>query len=150
MSTQFTPLLDQVSNQQLVAKARNAAGNLWLCSLGAYSLAMKSSVRTVQKLVLEGKAMQPKARQQFEEKSTELIDVANATIQRGEQLVRERFFRPLDFLLLATRRDIEQLSLRVIELSDEVHRLATGKTKAEAEPAAPEEPREPPLLANAA
>ena len=149
MSTQFTPLLDQVSNQQLVAKARNAAGNLWLCSLGAYSLAMKSSVRTVQKLVLEGKAMQPKARQQFEEKSTELIDVANATIQRGEQLVRERFFRPLDFLLLATRRDIEQLSLRVIELSDEVHRLATGKAKAEAEPSAPEEPREPPLLANA-
>ena len=150
MSMQLTTLLEQASNQQFVTKARKAAGNLWLCSLGAYSLATKSSARTVEKLVREGKAMQPKARQQFEEKSTELIDVANATIQRGEQLVRERFFRPLDFLLLATRRDIEQLSLRVIELSDEVHRLATGKTKAEAEPAAPEEPREPPLLANAA
>lgn len=150
MSMQFTTLLDQASNQQFIAKARKAAGNLWLCGLGAYSLATKSSVRTVEKLVREGKAMQPKARQQFDEKSSELIDVANATIQRGEQLVRERFFRPLDFLLLATRRDIEQLSLRVIELSDEVHRLATGKPKALAEPAAPEEPREPPLLANAA
>ena len=150
MSMQFTTLLEQASNQQFVTKARKAAGNLWLCSLGAYSLATKSSARTVEKLVREGKAMQPKARQQFEEKSTELIDVANATIQRGEQLVRERFFRPLAFLLLATRRDIEQLSLRVIELSDEVHRLATGKAKAAAEPAAAEEPQDPPLLANAA
>jgi hypothetical protein len=79
--------------------------------------------------------MQPKACQQIEEKSAELMNTANTTIQRGEQVVRERFLRPLDFVLLATRRDIEQLSLRVIELTAEVHQLATGKAKTAAEPA---------------
>jgi cell division protein FtsB len=71
--------------------------------------------------------MPPKACQQIEEKSAELMSTANTAIQRSEQVVRERFLRPLDFVLLATRRDIEQLSLRVIELSAEVHQLATGQ-----------------------
>ena len=147
MSKKLTTLVNRVNNDELLSKAREAARSVWLCSLGAYSLATKSSAKTVETLVREGKAIQPKARQQIEEKSAELMNTAHATIQRGEQLVRERFLRPLDFVLLATRRDVEQLSLRVIELSDEVHRLATGKSKAANKPAKSEED---PMLANAA
>ena len=76
------------------------------------------------------------------------MNTANAALHRGEQVVQERFLRPLDFVLLATRRDIEQLSLRVIELSDEVHRLATGKAAKSA--AKPATTQDAPLLANAA
>ena len=147
MSRKLTALVDRVGNEQLLTKAQEAARKLWLCGLGAYSLATRSSVRTVETLVREGKAMQPKACQQIEEKSVELMNTANTTIQRGEQVVRERFLRPLDFVLLATRRDIEQLSLRVIELTAEVHQLATGKAKSAAKPA---ENDDSPMMASTA
>ena len=58
-----------------------------------------------------------------------MLNNASVTFQRSEQLVKERFLRPLNFILLATMRDIEQLSLRVIQLSAEVHSLASGKAK---------------------
>ncbi len=129
MSKKLTTLVDRMNRQEILTQAREAARNVWLFSLGAYSLATKSSVNTVETLVREGKALPPKARQQIEEKSAELKSTANAAIHRGEQVVQERFLRPLDFVLLATRRDIEQLSMRVIELSDEVHRLASGQAR---------------------
>ena len=129
MGKTLTPLIDRVSNEQLLVKARESVRKLWLCGLGAYSLATKSGVRTFDSLIREGQAIRPKARQQIEEKSVELMNNASATLQRSEQLVKERFLRPLDFVLLATRRDIEQLSLRVIQLSAEVHSLASGKAK---------------------
>ncbi len=134
MGKTLTPLIDRVSNEQLLVKARESVRKLWLCGLGAYSLATKSGVRTFDSLIREGQAIRPKARQQIEEKSVELMNNASATLQRSEQLVKERFLRPLDFVLLATRRDIEQLSLRVIQLSTEVHSLATGKAKPMAKP----------------
>lgn len=129
MSKTATALVDRISNEQVFTKARESARRLWLCGLGAYSLATKSTVRTFEALVREGQAIKPKARRQIEEKSAEMMNAANATIERGEQLVKERFLRPLDFVLLATRRDIEQLSLRVIQLSSEVHSLASGKSR---------------------
>lgn len=129
MSKTLTTLVDRVSNEQLLVKARESARKLWLCGLGAYSLATKSGAQTFDSLVREGQAITPKARQQIEEKSAELLNNASVTFQRSEQLVKERFLRPLDFVLLATRRDIEQLSLRVIQLSAEVHSLASGKAK---------------------
>ena len=129
MSKTLTALVDRVSNEQLLVKARESARKLWLCGLGAYSLATRSGAQTFDSLVREGQAITPKARQQIEEKSAELMNNASATLQRSKQLVKERFLRPLDFVLLATRRDIEQLSLRVIQLSTEVHSLAIGKAK---------------------
>lgn len=147
MSNKLTTLVNRVNSEEIISKAREATRNVWLCTLGAYSLATKSSVKTIETLVREGRTIQPKARQQIEEKSAELMTTANDTIQRGERLVRERFLRPLDFVLLATRRDVEQLSLRVIELSDEVHRLATGKVKSDSKAVKAEDET---MLANAA
>lgn len=128
--------MDRITTEQLLAQTREALRKLWLCGLGAYSLATRSSMQTFETLVREGQAMRPKARQQIEETSAELKSSATATIERGEQLVRERFLRPLDFVILATRRDIEQLSLRVIQLSAEVQKLASGKIKSLDKPAA--------------
>ncbi|QKS30099.1 MAG: hypothetical protein FAZ92_03647 [Accumulibacter sp.] len=127
--------MDRITTEQLLAQTREALRKLWLCGLGAYSLATRSSMQTFETLVREGQAMRPKARQQIEETSAELKSSATATIERGEQLVRERFLRPLDFVILATRRDIEQLSLRVIQLSAEVQKLAGGKSRQQEKPA---------------
>ncbi|MEF8727103.1 MAG: phasin family protein [Accumulibacter sp.] len=136
MSNPSSNLIDRMHAEQLLSQTRDGLRKLWLCGLGAYSLATRSSMQTFAALVREGQAMQPKARQQIEETSAELKSSATATIERGEQLVRERFLRPLDFVILATRRDIEQLSLRVIQLSAEVQKLASGKIKSLDKPAA--------------
>lgn len=136
MNNPSSNLIDRMTTEQLLAQSRDALRKLWLCGLGAYSLATRSSMQTFETLVREGQAMRPKARQQIEETSAELKSSATATIERGEQLVRERFLRPLDFVILATRRDIEQLSLRVIQLSAEVQKLAGGKGRQQEKPAA--------------
>ncbi|EXI76546.1 MAG TPA: phasin family protein [Candidatus Accumulibacter phosphatis] len=136
MSNPSSNLMDHINAEQLLAQTREGLRKLWLCGLGAYSLATRSSMQTFETLVREGQAMRPKARQQIEETSAELKSSATATIERGENLVRERFLRPLDFVILATRHDIEQLSLRVIQLSAEVHKLASGKIKSLEKPAA--------------
>ena len=136
MSNTSSNLTDRIHAEQLLAQTREGLRKLWLCGLGAYSLAARSSMQTFEMLVREGQAMRPKARQQIEETSAELKSSATATIERGEQLVRERFVRPLDFVIIATRRDIEQLSLRVIQLSAEVQKLASGKIKSLERPAA--------------
>ncbi|MCM8610559.1 phasin family protein [Accumulibacter sp.] len=136
MSNPSSNLIDRMHAEQLLSQTREGLRRLWLCGLGAYSLATRSSMQTFAALVREGQAMQPKARRQIEETSAELKSSATATIERGEQLVRERFLRPLDFVILATRRDIEQLSLRVIQLSAEVQKLASGKIKSLDKPAA--------------
>lgn len=134
MNKTCTALIDRISNAQVLMRTREAARKLWLCGLGAYSLATRSSVQTVEALVREGKSIPPKARQQIEEKSTELLNSASSTLQRGERLVNERFRRPLDYILLATKRDVDALSMRVIQLSAEVRSLAAGKTRQVASP----------------
>lgn len=135
MSNPSSNLIDRMHAEQLLSQTREGLRKLWLCGLGAYSLATRSSMQTLEALIREGQAMQPKARQQVEARSAELKSSATATIERGEQLVRERFLRPLDFVILATRRDIEQLSLRVIQLSAEVQKLAGGKSRQQEKPA---------------
>jgi polyhydroxyalkanoate synthesis regulator phasin len=136
MSDPSSNLTDRIHAEQLLAQTREGLRKLWLCALGAYSLASRSSMQAFETLLHEGQAMPPKARRQIEETSAELKSSATATIERGEQLVRERFLRPLDFVIVATRRDIEQLSLRVIQLSAEVQKLASGKIKSLEKPAA--------------
>lgn len=132
MSSTLTALVDRLGHEQVLTNVRESARKLWLCGLGAYSLATRSGAEVFAALVREGKAFSPRVRQQIEAKSVELKDNASATLARGEELVRERVVRPLDFLLLATRRDVEQLSLRVVQLASEVNHLATARPAAPA------------------
>lgn len=134
MSTTVTTVIEQVSSGQILSRAQEAAQKLWLFGLGAYALVTRSGVQAFDALVREGRAFKPKAQQQIEEKSAELLNSATATLERGEQMVRERLVRPLDYILLATRHDVEQLSLRVLQLSAEVHKLASGKSSTTARP----------------
>ena len=129
MSTTLNNLVDRVSPEQLLLKTRESAHKLWRFSLGAYSLATKSGVQTFEMLVREGKAFKPRARRQIEEKSAELMTSASDTIDRGEQLFTRRIVRPFDSLLLARKRDVEQISKRLLQLTSEVHQLVAAQTR---------------------
>lgn len=129
MSKKLTTLVDRVGNEQILLKTRESARKLWLSGLGAYSLATRSGLQTFEMLVRKGKAFSPKARRQIEEKSAELISAANDTIDRGEKLFVKRLLRPLDFLVLASKRDIEQLAKRLLQLTAEVQKLSGAPTR---------------------
>ncbi|WP_291991541.1 phasin family protein [Candidatus Accumulibacter sp. ACC003] len=144
MSTTLTTLVDRASNEQLLLKARESARKLWLFGLGAYSLATRSGVQTFAMLVREGQAFRPRARRQIDEKSAELMSDASATIDRGEQLLARRIARPLDGLLPASKRDVGQISKRLLQLTSEVQKLTA--VPARAKPAKPAERLEQPSL----
>lgn len=129
MSKTLTVFADRVGSEQVLASARETARQMWLFGLGAYSLATRSSAQAFATLVREGKAFSPKARRQIAEKSAELKSGAKTTIERGEQLFRERFVRPLDYLAPASRRDVDELSMRVRQLATEVQRLTGSAAK---------------------
>lgn len=141
MSTKLTTLVDRINNEQLLLKSRESARKLWLFGLGAYSLATRSGVQTFEMLVREGKAFSPRARRQIEEKSAELISGASDTIDRGERLFVKRLVRPLDFLVLASKRDIERVAKRLMQLTAEVQKLSGAADK-------PTKPQPKPTVAN--
>jgi len=127
MSNTLTALVERVGQTPLLTTPDASLRRLWLASLGAYSLAAQASVQALEILVRESKAVNPMARQQLMEKSTALSNRATAAIASAEELFRERVVRPLDFLVLATRRDVEQLATRVLQLAAEVQKLAAGR-----------------------
>jgi hypothetical protein len=67
--------------------------------------------------------LRPKARRQIKESSAELVSTATESIDRGEQLLRNRLLRPLHSMLLASKRDVEQLAERLTQLTTEVRKL---------------------------
>ncbi|MCB1965849.1 phasin family protein [Accumulibacter sp.] len=127
MSKTQTTAIDRLGNEQFLLKAQESTRRLWLFSLGAYSLATRTGAEAFQALVREGKAFRPKARRQIKETSAELMSSATDSIDRGEKLVRNRLIEPLNFLVLASKRDVEQLSQRLAQLTAEVRKL--GGTK---------------------
>ncbi len=131
MSKTQTTLVDRLGNEQLMTRTQESVRKLWLCGLGAYSLAAQTGAQAFETLVKEGKALRPKARRQIKESSAELVSTANESIDRGEQLLKSRVLRPLNSMLLASKRDVEQLADRLRQLTTEVRKLtATGDAPA--------------------
>lgn len=127
MNTTLNVWVDRISNEQMRLHARELLRKIWLSGLGAYSLAVRSGASTFDNLVREGQNFSPKAHRQLVETSEELKRSAVEKVELGEKLLRERVFRPLDFLVVASRRDVNLLAQQVAELTAEVHRLAPEK-----------------------
>lgn len=140
MSKTLTTRVDRLGNGQLLLKAQDSTRKLWLFGLGAYSLATRTGVEAFEALVREGKAIKPKARRQIKTTSAELISNATDSLDRGEQLFRNRLIKPLNFLVLASKRDVEQLSKRLVQLTAEVRKLAGQQDQ----PVATKAPARPP------
>jgi poly(hydroxyalkanoate) granule-associated protein len=139
MSKTQTTVVDRLGNEQAITRTQDSVRKVWLCGLGAYSLAAQTGAQVFETLLKEGKALRPKARRQIKESSAELVNTANEGIDRGEQLLKNRLLRPLNSMLLASKRDVEQLAERLRQLTTEVRKLtapgdapAAGKATASA------------------
>jgi poly(hydroxyalkanoate) granule-associated protein len=123
MSKTKTTLVDQGGNAQRISSAQESVRKFWLFGLGAYSLATRTGAQAFETLLEEGKALRPKARRQIKESSAELVSTATESIDRGEQLLRDRLLRPLHSMLLASKGDVEQLAEGLTQLATEVRKL---------------------------
>lgn len=127
MNKTQTTASTQPGSEQILANARESARKLWFFGLGAYSLASKTGAQAFDVLVREGKAFRPKAGRQIKETTAELMSNASESLDRGEALFRNRLLRPLNRVVLASKRDVEQLSARLGQLTAEVRKLTSAQ-----------------------
>jgi hypothetical protein len=129
MSKTLTALVDRVSNEQLLTK---------LVGIGTQILALrpwrlfagpKAAHGPFETLVQREGLRSPKGAPADRREIGRIAEQRQRHVPARRATGQGTPLRPLDFVVLATRRDVEQLTLRVIQLSAEVHSLASGKAK---------------------
>ena len=111
------------SENQLAAKIKDSANQIWLAGLGAFAKAQAEGGKMFESLVQEGEAMQNKARKTAEETLSEVKSKATGTWDKLEQVFEDRVARALHSLSVPTRKDVDSLAKRVAELTKVVEKL---------------------------
>ncbi|MCB1525597.1 MAG: phasin family protein [Hyphomicrobiales bacterium] len=111
------------SENQLAAKIKDSANQIWLAGLGAFAKAQAEGGKMFESLVQEGEAMQNKARKTAEETLSEVKSKATGTWDKLEQVFEDRVARALHSLSVPTRKDVDSLARRVAELTKVVEKL---------------------------
>lgn len=130
MSDTSSAVVDPAARTPFLTTPAESLRKACLAGLGACSLTAKASASAVAALVRESQALGPKVRQQLTRNSSTFDRNASAAVTSGTAWIKERIVRPLDFLVLATRRDVEQLTSRVVQLATEIQKLAADRSEA--------------------
>ena len=132
MVKKLRALVEGKSDSELAALIKNSANQIWLAGLGAFAVAQEEGVKTFENLVKHGEAIQGRAKKVADEKFTDVKTQASGQWDKLEQVFEERVGRALHALNVPTKKDIEHLSRRVTELTQEVK-----KVEAQVEPHKP-------------
>lgn len=113
------------NDTQLVATIRESATQIWLAGLGAFAKAQEEGGKVFEALVKEGESVQDRAKKVADEKFSDVKSKATENWDKLEQVFEDRVARALNSLSVPSKRDIDDLSARVHELT-----LATKKLSA--------------------
>ena len=144
--------LAKAEDTQLASAVRTSAHQIWQAGLGAFAKAQEEGGKVFNKLVEEGNNLQRRTRSMAEDKVSEVTGTvtkvadgvskqASGSWDKLEQVFEERVARALSTIGVPTQKDIQELTLRVEQLSRAVA-AATGK-KAPAAKAAPKAAAKP-------
>ena len=122
MAKKLKALAGSVTDNQLAATVRESAQQIWLAGLGAYAKAQEEGGKVFDALVREGESLQARTRQAADERIAEVADKTAGTWGKLEQVFEERVARAVATLGMPTRKDVEKLSKRVAELSEQIGR----------------------------
>jgi poly(hydroxyalkanoate) granule-associated protein len=126
------------NDTQLVATIRESATQIWLAGLGAFAKAQEEGGKVFEALVKEGESVQDRAKKVADEKFTEVKSKATENWDKLEQVFEDRVARALNSLSVPSKRDIDELSARVHELTLATKKLAASVVHpAEAKPHTP-------------
>ena len=133
MPKKLRDLANEAPENQLAAKVRESANQIWLAGLGAFAKAQQEGVKMFETLVAEGERFQERTKTAADERIAEMRTKATGTWDKLEQVFEERVARALHSLSVPSREDVDVLSRRVAELTEIAKRLsAKGKAKSHA------------------
>ena len=115
-----------INDNQLAQTVKDSAQQIWLAGLGAFAKAQEEGGKVFDALVKEGESIQHRTRKMTDEKIAVVTGNATGTWDRLEQVFEERVARALGSLGVPSKKEIDQLSKRVSELTAAVETL-TGK-----------------------
>jgi len=129
MPKKLTDLVKDAPDSQLAATVRESASQIWLAGLGAFATAQREGHKVFEALVSEGEKFQERTKVAADDRISEVKTKATGAWDKLEQVFEERVARALHSLSVPTRKDIDQLSERVAELSKVAKKL-TGELEA--------------------
>lgn len=124
MGKKLNALTSTLTENPLALSVKDSAQQVWLAGLGAYAVAEEEGGKVLETLVKEGEIVQARALKLTDEKIAILADKAATTWGRLEHVFDDGMARTLSRLGVPSKRDINLLSKRVVELSAVVHELA--------------------------
>ena len=138
MGKKLKALAGGLTENQLAMTVKDSAQQIWLAGLGAFAKAQEEGGKVFEALVKEGETIQARTRKLTDEKIAVVAGKAAGTWDRLEQVFEDRVARALGSLGVPSKKDIDKLSKRVVELTAVVQGLTEAKPvpKAAAKPAA--------------
>lgn len=136
MGKKLKALAGDFTESQLAMTVKESAHQIWLAGLGAFAKAQEEGSKVFDALVKEGETIQSRTRKLTDAKIAEVAGKAAGTWDRLEQVFEDRVARALGSLGVPSKKDIEKLSKRVVELTAVVHSLTEEKSRPAAKPAA--------------
>jgi poly(hydroxyalkanoate) granule-associated protein len=140
MPKKLKELASEATENQLAVRVRESATQIWLAGLGAFSKAQQEGAKMFEALVAEGEKVQERTKTAADERIAEVRAKASGTWDKLEQVFEDRVARALNSLSVPSRKDIDVLSQRVVELTEIAKRLsaeeephARGRGRAKAE-----------------
>ena len=140
MPKKLKELASEATENQLAVRVREFATQIWLAGLGAFSKAQQEGAKMFEALVAEGEKVQERTKTAADERIAEVRAKASGTWDKLEQVFEDRVARALNSLSVPSRKDIDVLSQRVVELTEIAKRLsaeeephARGRGRAKAE-----------------
>ena len=138
MVKKLEKLASAAGDNQMAANIRDSAQQIWLAGLGAFAKAQEGGSKVFETLVKRGEELQSRTKEAAAEKVTEMTSRATGTWDRLEKVFEDRVARALHSLGVPTKQDVQMLTRRVKELTEEVQKLSAAagvESGAEAKPA---------------
>jgi poly(hydroxyalkanoate) granule-associated protein len=126
MGKKLKALAGSLTENQLALTVKDSAQQIWLAGLGAFAKAQEEGGKVFDALVKEGETIQARTRKMTDEKIAVVAGKAAGTWDRLEQVFEDRVARALGSLGVPSKKDIDKLSKRVVELTAVVQGLTEG------------------------
>jgi poly(hydroxyalkanoate) granule-associated protein len=121
------------SAEELAAKIRESASQIWLAGLGAFAKAQEEGSKIFEALVKEGEVIQERTKKVAGERIAELTAQASGTWDKTwdklEQVFEERVGRALHSLNVPSKQDIDTLNRRVAKLTTVAEKISAAGGK---------------------
>ena len=137
MGKKLKALSGSLTENQLALTVKDSAQQIWLAGLGAFAKAQEEGGKVFDALVKEGETIQARTRKMTDERIAVVAGKAAGTWDRLEQVFEDRVARSLGSLGVPSKKDIDKLTKRVVELTAVVQSLTEAKAPQKAPAAKP-------------